>query len=175
MTEWGRRPFARAVCQDSKYDPLRIVHKIVSLFKTIFKLSVVAVIVVIALPVISKVRQKSKAAETARDANYWSDAGFFQLQPEKANDPKVAVMAPQNCPSEMAQKARALCAAINAAGMPCEIRSQLALSADNLAEMERRQKFMDTVADPLVLVRGWGKGNPKVSEVIAQYRATAVK
>lgn len=84
-------------------------------------------------------------------------------------------MAPPNCPSEMAQRARALCSALNAADVPSEMKSQLELAADNLAELERRKKFMDSVEDPLVLVRGWGKGNPTVKDVIAQYRATAGK
>ena len=143
--------------------------------KLIFKIAIIAVLAFVVVTVVGMVRRQSRIAENARDAKYWSEAGFYLLKPEEVNNPKVAVMAPPNCPSDLAQRARALCSALNAAGVPCEIKSQLELTADNLSELERRKKFMDGVEDPLVLVCGWGKGNPTIKDVIAQYRAGSSK
>lgn len=142
-----------------------------NLLKLVFKVTIVAVLAFVALTVAGKIKRQKQIADMARDAPYWSEAGFYLLQRNVPKNQKVWVMAPLNCPSQEAQQARALCAAIQIAGVPCEISSQLQLNPDSMEEAERVKKFMDQVANPLVIVRGWGKGKPTVQDVIAQYRA----
>jgi hypothetical protein len=47
----------------------------------------------------------------------------------------------------------------------------LQISFTDPAEAQRVQQFMSRVQNPLVLVRGWAKGNPSLEDVVAQYRA----
>jgi len=143
-----------------------------NLLKLLLKITVIAVLVFVAIAVSGKMKRQKQIEAIARDAPNWSEAGFYLLQRDVPKNQKVWVMAPPNCPSQEAQQARLLCAAIQVAGVPCEISSQLQLNPDSPEEAERLKKFMDQVANPLVVVRGWGKGNPTVKEVIAQYRAT---
>lgn len=147
-----------------------------NLLKILFKLAVFAVVAVAALTIVGKVRQRSAAGNSSRAAaDKPSDAGFILLRPEDAKNPRVAIMSPPNCPSDAAQRARALDSALNSAGIPCEIKSGISFSFDNPDDAARVQKFMANVADPLVLVRGWAKGNPTVDQVIAEYRTGSGK
>lgn len=110
----------------------------------------------------------ASAAATVKSPGM-SPHGFILLNRDEADNPRVTIMAPANCPKPEAQRARDLEAALQAAGVPCEVKDNLEISFDDPAEAERVQKFMSNVSNPLVLVRGWAKGNPMTEDIIAQY------
>ena len=60
---------------------------------------------------------------------------------------------------------------VQSAGIPCELKSEIGFSFDNPDDVARVNKYMANIANPLVLVRGWARGNPSADQVIAQYRA----
>lgn len=134
------------------------------------KLTVTGVVAVAALTIVGKVRQAS-AANTGKSPDASSEAGFVLLQPGEANNGSVVIMSPPNCPSQEAQRARALADALASAGIPHEIRSEISFEITDEKEAARIQKFMGNVSNPLVLVRGRGKGNPTLDAVIAEYRS----
>lgn len=127
---------------------------------------------VVALTVVGKVRQKvaANAPAVARDSGL-SPAGFYHLKPADAKNPRVTIMSAPNCPSHESRRAEALHAALLAAGIPAELKQGIEFQFTDPAEAERVTKFMEKVANPLVLVRGWAKGNPMTEDVIAQYRS----
>ncbi len=125
--------------------------------------------------VYAKYRQAHPAASSGTKASAkdpgLSARGFFLLKREEAGNPRVAIMSPPNCPSHEAQRARDLEAALQAAGVPCEIKSGIEFTFTDPADVDRVQNYMNSVANPLVLVRGWAKGNPSAEDIIAQYHA----
>jgi hypothetical protein len=110
------------------------------------------------------------AAAGAPDANV-SPAGFVLLNREEARNPTVTVMVAPGCPRDEAVRGRELHAALQQAGIPCTMSNTLQISFTDPAEAQRVQQFMSRVQNPLVLVRGWAKGNPSLEDVVAQYRA----
>lgn len=135
------------------------------------------VLAIVGLTVFGKIRQKMGAGASASDATVVagapapSAAGFILLKPEEAKNPRVTILTAPNCPSHESQRARDLQASLQAAGVPCELSSHIGFSFTDMKAAERVQKFMDKVPFPLVLVRGWAKGNPSATEVIAQYQS----
>jgi hypothetical protein len=154
-----------------------------SLLKTVMAV----ILVIVALTLFGKIRQKIAETAPARAANIkaasgstaradngdpgLSPAGFFLLDRAAAGNPRVTIMSPPNCPSYEAQLASALEAALNTAGIPTEMKQELGGSIDSPEDVARINKYMTNVANPLVIVRGWAKGNPTAADVIAQYRA----
>jgi hypothetical protein len=143
---------------------------------TILKILLGVFLAIVALTVFGKIRQKLAAnapvaSRSAKAANELSPAGFFLLSREDAQNPRVTIMSPPNCPSHEAQRAQALASALQAAGIPCELKSEIGFTFTDPAEAERVNQFMTNVANPLVLVRGWAKGSPLAEDVIAQYRS----
>jgi hypothetical protein len=139
------------------------------------KCALVAVTAIVVLTVYGKVKQRSAAnpapaASSAKDPGL-SEAGFFLLKREEASNPRVTIMSPPNCPSHEAQRARDLEASLQAAGVPCEMKNSIEFTFTDPADAERVQQYMASVANPLVLVRGWAKGNPTAEDIVAQYRA----
>jgi len=70
-----------------------------------------------------------------------------------------------------AARARLLQATLQSAGIPCELKQEIGFQFTDPDDVARVNKYMANVANPLVLVRGWAKGNPSAQDVIAQYRA----
>lgn len=138
----------------------------------ILKTFLFIVLAVVALTVVGKVRQRvaAGAPATARDSGL-SAAGFYPLKPEDAKNSRVTIMSPPNCPSADAVRARALESSLRSAGIPCELKQGIEFQFTDPAEAGRVTKFMEQVANPLVLVRGWAKGNPSPQDVIAQYQS----
>jgi len=137
------------------------------------KLALGVVVAVVALTVVGKIRQaqsNSPTAQAAAAGEQLSPAGFFLLDRAAAGNTSVTVMVAPNCPRDEAVRGRALHAALQQAGIPCRMSSELQVSFTDPADAERVQKLMNNVANPLVLVRGWAKGNPSLQDVIAQYR-----
>lgn len=110
------------------------------------------------------------AASSTPDAGV-SPAGFVLINREDAGNPTVTVMVAPGCPRDEAVRGRELHAALQQAGVPCTMSNTLQISFTDPAEAERVQQFMSGVQNPLVLVRGWAKGNPSLQDVLAQYRA----
>lgn len=140
------------------------------------KLAITGVVAVAAFTIVGKVRQASagSAAAKAPDATA-SEAGFVLLKSDDATNGSVIIMSPPNCPSQEAQRARALAAALASAGIPHQVRSEISFEFNDEKEAARIQKFMGEVTNPLVLVRGRGKGNPTLEAVIAEYRSSPRK
>jgi len=144
-----------------------------NLLKLLGKLAVLACVGIAALTIAGKVRQNSGGAAASGPSaadDKLSAAGFFLLSRDDANNPNVIITAPPNCPSETAQHARALGDALAQAGIPHEMRSGVEFQFHDPADVERVNKHMANIANPLVLVRGWAKGNPTLDDIIAQYR-----
>ena len=146
-----------------------------NLLKLLLKLAVFGVASVAALTVVNKVRQRSAGSSAGTPVvlagEKLSEAGFLLLKPEEAQNPNVTIMSPPHCPSTDARRARALGDSLARAGIPHEMKSEISFTLTDPKEAERVQQFMGNVANPLVLVRGWAKGNPTLDQVIAQYRA----
>jgi hypothetical protein len=143
----------------------------------ILKTLIAIVIAIVALTIFGKIRQRaanapgrSTATANAKDPGL-SPAGFFLLSRDDARNPRVTIMSPPNCPSHEAQMAQALQASLNNAGIPCELKSEIGFNFTDPADVERVNKYMANIANPLVLVRGWAKGAPTAQDVIAQYNA----
>lgn len=155
-----------------------------SLLKTVMAI----ILAIAALTIFGKIRQKIAETAPARAANTkaagagaaapadskdpgLSPNGFFLLDRAEASNPRVVIMSPPNCPSYEAQLASALEGSLNSAGVPTEMRQEIGGTITNPDDMARIQKYMTNVANPLVIVRGWAKGNPTAQDVIAQYNS----
>ena len=135
-----------------------------------------------ALTVFGRIRQKvaansegkSKAAASAsvstKDPGL-SPQGFFLLKRDEAGKSQVTIFIPENCPSNESERARLLMAGVQAAGIPCETQQGIDVTFNDPDEFARLQKYGSTIENPLVLVKGWAKGNPSADQIIAQYRA----
>jgi hypothetical protein len=145
---------------------------------TILKILLAMFVAVVALTLVGKINQKmdsvgsaaTASASRARDPGL-SPAGFFLLSRDDAKDPRVTIISAPNCPSHEAQLAEALASSLNSAGIPCELKQGIEFQFHDPADVERVNKYMANVANPLVTVRGWAKGNPSAQDVIAQYRS----
>lgn len=151
-----------------------------SLLRLIFKLAVFGCVAVAALTIVGKVRQRSAANGSADGASRaadgkLSDAGFFLLSRTEASNPRVTIVSLPNCPSHEAQRARALESALQLAGIPCEMKPGVDFTFDNPEDIARVNKYTASIENPLVLVRGWARGNPSPDQVIAQYHAGSGK
>ncbi len=136
------------------------------------KLALTAVVVAAGLAIYGKVRQQQAPVPgAAAKGDTLSAAGFFLLDREAAKSPRVTVMVAPGCPRDEAQRGRALHAALQQAGIPADMSSQLQVSFTDPVEAERVQKFMGNAGNPLVIVRGWAKGNPSLQDVLAEYNA----
>lgn len=147
---------------------------------TILKILAALVLGVAALTVVGKVRQKlaanaatstatSKAAASAKDPGL-SAAGFFLLSRDGAKNPNVIIMSVPNCPSEEAARAQMLQSALLSANIPRVMQQGIEFQFTDPADVERVNKYTGGgIANPLVIVRGWAKGNPTAEDVIAQY------
>jgi hypothetical protein len=144
----------------------------------LLKIIMAVVMAIAALTIVGKVRQKmaanapaaAKAGGNAKDPGL-SPAGFFLLSRDDAKNPRVTIMSAPNCPSHETQMAEALASSLNAAGIPCELKQGIEFQFTDPADVERVNKYMANVANPLVLVRGWAKGAPTAQDVIAQYQS----
>ncbi|HEX8987920.1 MAG TPA: hypothetical protein VF816_08165 [Rhodocyclaceae bacterium] len=119
-------------------------------------------------------RRASSAAEAAASE---SPNGFvLALHPAGAPPEAVAILAPENCPSERAQRASSLADDLERRGIPVFRSAHGAIVADNPTPqmMERGQRAADVIngAVPAVFIRGWAKSNPTTEEVVAEYERT---
>ena len=100
-----------------------------------------------------------------------SESGFVSIPvPDGMSPHGVVVFAPENCPSDAAQRAYALVSDLGSRGVP--VTRADAASFDNLpdaATAERIQTVMNGQV-PIVFVNGKAKANPSLEEVVAEYR-----
>lgn len=146
----------------------------------ILKILFAFVLAIVGLTIFGKIRQKiaespgaSKsptATANPKDPGL-SPAGFFFLSRDYEKESSVIVMTVPNCPSSDSARAQELMASLGAAGVPTTGRQEIGGTFNDPEDMARFQKYMANVAMPLVIVRGWAKGNPRAEDVIAQYRA----
>lgn len=106
-----------------------------------------------------------------------SPAGFIPvLMPDGAKPNTVFIFAPENCPSEAAQRADALASTLTQHGIPNVRSSSFSLHIENpsdeIRETLRRGKAVMEGEVPAVLINGMGKSNPSADEVISEYRRT---
>ena len=82
----------------------------------------------------------------------------------------VVVFAPENCPSDAAQRAYALISDLGSRGVPV-VRASTA-SFSTLPDTETQQRVLSVMNGPIpiVFVNGRAKGNPSLEDVVAEYR-----
>ena len=100
-----------------------------------------------------------------------SEGGFVSIpMPDGMNPHGVVVFAPENCPSDAAQRAYALVSDLGGRGMPVS-RADSASFGDlpDAATAERIRAVMNGEV-PIVFVNGKAKANPSLDEVVAEYR-----
>lgn len=113
------------------------------------------------------------AAGSSGDPAAPSPAGFLQVaMPSGAKPGTVLVFAPENCPSEAAQRANDLVDRLGRRGIPAQLSShfQGAIAnptAEDQARMERTMRVLNGEI-PAVFVNGMGKANPSYEEVLAE-------
>lgn len=107
-----------------------------------------------------------------------SDNGFVPiLPPNGAKTDMVYVMAPKNCPSDAAQRARQLAAGLESRGIPVERSDHFRAAVSNPTAEERdalkRTQAVLNGAIPMVVVNGVASANPSVDQVEAEYRSVS--
>ncbi|MDD4928497.1 MAG: hypothetical protein PHP85_04390 [Gallionella sp.] len=102
-----------------------------------------------------------------------SSNGFVALPPlDNMASVAVIIFAPENCPSDGAQRANALAGELSRQGIP-HTRSSSAnftFSGQNQAELDNVNAVM-TGTIPIVFVHGRAKANPSIGEVVDEYRS----
>lgn len=148
------------------------------ILKTLFAL----MLAVVALTLVGKIRQKIAAnpaqpvaaakaggGANARDPGL-SAAGFFLLSRDGAKNPNVIIISAPNCPSDEAMRAEMLRSTLQSKGIPCEMQQGIEFQFNDPDDVARVTKYTGAgIVNPLVLVRGWAKGNPLPEDVVAQY------
>lgn len=99
-----------------------------------------------------------------------SKSGFVPVvMPDGADFNEVLVIGP-DCSTARGKRTRSLAAKLAEAGIPHRRTESIGFTnPSDIAGMMRLNEVMQQDA-PIVLVRGQGKGNPSVEEVIALYR-----
>ncbi len=106
-----------------------------------------------------------------------SPSGFVAAaMPDGARAGTVLILAPQNCPSDAAQRADDLAARLTSAGIPNQRSASFSASATDPTP-EQQAAIQRAVAViqgdvPAVFVDGMAKANPSFDEVVAEYRRT---
>lgn len=105
-----------------------------------------------------------------------SPNGFVTAtMPDGAPANTVVILAPQNCPSDAAQRAARLAQGLTDAGVPNILRSSYSVDIEDPTDeqqqgMERAVAVMNGEI-PAVFVKGMAKANPTVEQVVAEYRS----
>jgi hypothetical protein len=109
----------------------------------------------------------------ARELQALADGeGFIPVQmPVGAPPDTVVIIAPINCPSAGAQRAKALHDQLTARGIPNILTNQYSAvpTAENREGLEHALALRDGEI-PVVMVNGLGSNNPTLDDVIAEYR-----
>jgi hypothetical protein len=99
------------------------------------------------------------------------DGSFVELPlPDGVSARGVVIFAPQNCPSEAAQRARQLASVLSEQNIPYSETSSASFSALSSREEAARVTAVMEGPIPVVYVDGRAKANPTAEEVVAEYR-----
>ena len=122
--------------------------------------------------------QEHKAAGGTLSSVFGDDAavvasagGFVPVPtPDGMSPHGVVVFAPENCPSDEAQRAYALISDLGGRGVPV-VRASAA-SFDNLPDAATAERVRAVMSGqiPIVFVNGRAKGNSSLEDVLAEYR-----
>ncbi len=148
----------------------------------LLKIVCAVILALVALTLFGKIRQKlaagapaagspaaAKTGANAKDPGL-SAAGFFLLSRDGAKHSNVIIISAPNCPSEESARAQMLQSSLQSAGIPCEMQQGIEFQFTDPDDVARVTKYTGAgIVNPLVLVRGWAKGNPLAEDVIAQY------
>ena len=100
-----------------------------------------------------------------------SEGGFVSIpMPDGMSPHGVVVFAPQDCPSDAAQRAYALISDLGSRGVP--VSRADAASFDNLPDAATAERIRAVMSGevPIVFVNGKAKPNPSLEEVVTEYR-----
>lgn len=100
-----------------------------------------------------------------------SEGGFISVpMPDGMSPHGVVVFAPENCPSDAAQRAYALVSDLGSRGVP--VSRADAARFDNLPDAATAERVRTVMSGqvPIVFVNGKAKSNPSLQEVVAEYR-----
>ncbi len=110
------------------------------------------------------------AGTVAADA---ADDGFVPLPPVRGQSPAaVLVIAAEDCPHEDAQRADRLADDLSRSGVPVTRLHNLGFDNVSADDVARINAVMGGTL-PVVIVRGRGRANPSLAQVLAAYRGTA--
>lgn len=121
--------------------------------------------------------QQHKAATLMAVASDNASGFVPTAMPDGAGPDTVLILAPENCPSEAAQRADALAADLGRMGVPSTRAHSFSLkfsnpSAEERAAADRAMAVLNGTV-PAVFINGMGKSNPSAQEVADEYRRTA--
>lgn len=110
----------------------------------------------------------------ASEAQGGSNGFVSVLMPSGARSGVVLVLAPENCPSEDAQRAASLADRLESLGIPVQRSNHFSSEVSN-PTADQRDRLNRAVAVingevPAVFVNGMAKSNPSLEEVVAQYK-----
>lgn len=100
-----------------------------------------------------------------------SAGGFVPVpMPDGMSPHGVVVFAPENCPSDAAQRAYALISDLGGRGVPV-VRANEA-NFNDLPDADTQQRVLSVMNGqiPIVFVNGKAKANPGLEEVVSEYR-----
>ena len=121
---------------------------------------------------------KTMADEAATSAEAGTNEnGFVETPPLQGSERNVVtILAPENCPSDQAQRAAALDEALTGMGIPHTMGDSMSFdmmegTPENRAKVDAAVKVFNQGA-PAVFINGMAKSNPTAEEVAAEYRRT---
>lgn len=115
----------------------------------------------------------ARVSATANAMAHEASRGFVPAaMPSGFRHGVVVVLAPENCPSEDAQRAASLASDLERKGIRVQRSSSFSAEATN-PTAQQRERLNRSVAIlngpiPAVFVNGMGKSNPSVDDVVAQ-------
>jgi len=118
-------------------------------------------------------KHHSKSASALSEPSA-SQNGFITLPPvDGGNAAVVMIVAAENCPEEDARRADFLADQLASNGIPVARAHNVHFSIPN-GDASVAKKVMSVMNGelPIVLVNGRAKSNPRLEEVIAEYKAT---
>lgn len=106
-----------------------------------------------------------------------SPVGFISVvMPDGARPNTVIILAPENCPSDAAQRADALSSQLTQARIPNARSHSYSANLVDSSDKERAalQRAVDVMNGevPAVFVNGMAKANPSFDDVVSEYRRT---
>jgi hypothetical protein len=142
---------------------------------TFFKLMIVLVLAVAGWQHYTKQpgRTATGDAQAEAGAEASRSRGFVPLPAFAGSSGRaVVIFAPENCPEDAGRRADALADSLGRSGVPVSRMSHVSFTmTDADPSTVQRVNAVMTGTIPIVVVRGRGKANPSLDEVLAEYSA----